>query len=82
MISTNEGYTRLEYFSEDVAADKYCYSVDTPQMGYSYSCLTELPDGKVGLLYEKYDSWSRNELHLKNILKYEKFTIDELKVQP
>ena len=38
--------------------------------------------GKVGLLYEKYDSWSRNELHLKNILKYEKFTIDELKVQP
>ena len=22
MISTNEGYTRLEYFSEDVAADK------------------------------------------------------------
>lgn len=61
---------------------KYCYSVDTPQMGYSYSCLTELPDGKVGLLYEKYDSWSRNELHLKNILKYEKFTIDELKVQP
>lgn len=61
---------------------KYCYSVDTPQMGYSYSCLTELPDGKIGLLYEKYDSWSRNELHLKNILKYEKFTIDELKVQP
>ena len=49
-------------------------------MGYSYSCLTELPDGKVGLLYEKYES--RNELHLKNILKYEKFTIDELKVQP
>lgn len=61
---------------------KYCYSVDTPQMGYSYSCLTELPDGKIGLLYEKYDSWSRNELHLKNILKYETFTINELKVQP
>lgn len=40
------------------------------------------PNSKVGLLYEKYDSWSRNELHLKNILKYEKFTIDELKVQP
>ena len=61
---------------------KYCYSVDTPQMGYSYSCLTELPDGEIGLLYEKYDSWSRNELHLKNILKYERFNIDELKVQP
>ena len=61
---------------------KYCYSVDTPQMGYSYSCLRELPDGEIGLLYEKYDSWSRNELHLKNILKYERFNIDELKVQP
>ena len=61
---------------------KYCYSVDTPQMGYSYSCLTELPDGEIGLLYEKYDSWSRNELHLKNILKYERFNIYELKVQP
>lgn len=39
---------------------KYCYSVDTPQMGYSYSCLTELPDGKVGLLYEKYDSYDKD----------------------
>ena len=47
-----------------------------------HSCLTERRDGKVGILYEKYDSWSRNELHLKNILKYENFTIDELKVQP
>lgn len=58
---------------------KYCYSVDAAQIGYSYSCLTELPNGGIGLLYEKYDSWSRNELHLKNILKYETFTIDELK---
>lgn len=57
---------------------KYCYSVDGPQMGYSYSCLTELPSGEIGLLYEKYDSWSRDELHLKNILIYERFTIQEL----
>lgn len=57
---------------------KYSYAIDDPQMGYSYSCLTELPSGEIGLLYEKYDSWSRNELHLKNILKYERFTIDEL----
>ena len=58
---------------------KYCYSVDSSNMGYSYSCLTELPNGDIGLLYEKYDSWSRNELHLKNILKYETFSINELK---
>lgn len=57
---------------------KYSYAVDAPQMGYSYSCLTELPDGQIGLLYEKYDSWSRNELHLKDILKYEKYSISEL----
>ena len=57
---------------------KYSYAVDGSQIGYSYSCLSELPSGELGLLYEKYDSWSRNELHLKNILKYEKFTIDEL----
>lgn len=57
---------------------KYSYSVDAPLIGYSYSCLTELPNGEIGLLYEKYDSWSRDELHLKDILKYETFTINEL----
>lgn len=58
---------------------KYSYSIDSENMGYSYSCLTELPNGDIGLLYEKNDSWSRNELHLKNVLKYETFSIDELK---
>lgn len=71
------GKTGVEKYTVDW---KYCFSVDSAQMGYSYSCLTELPNGEIGLLYEKYDSWSRNELHLKNILKYETFTIDELKV--
>ena len=61
---------------------KYCYSVDDSQMGYSYSCLTELPNGTIGNLYEKYDSWSRNELHLKDILKYESYNIEDLKVLP
>lgn len=57
---------------------KYSYAVDGAQIGYSYSCLTELPNGNIGLLYEKYDSWSRNELHLKNVLKYDEFTLEEL----
>ncbi len=57
---------------------KYDYAVDGTNIGYSYSCLTELPSGDIGLLYEKYDSWSRNELHLKNILKYETYTISDL----
>jgi len=56
----------------------YEYEVDLPSYGYSYSCLTELPDGKIGLLYEKYDSWSRDELHLKDIMKYEIYDLNEL----
>lgn len=56
----------------------YRYAVDLPTYGFSYSCMTELPDGRVGILYEKYDSWSRDELHLKNIMRYETYTIEEL----
>ena len=56
----------------------YEYEVDLTSYGYSYSCLTELPDGKIGLLYEKYDSWSRDELHLKDIMRYEIFELSEL----
>lgn len=74
-LINDTGKTGVDKYSVDW---KYSYSVDAPQIGYSYSCLTELPNGEVGLLYEKYDSWSRNELHLKDILKYEKFTINEL----
>ncbi len=56
----------------------YKYDVDSPGYGYSYSALTELPNHEIGLLYEKYDSWSRNELHLKNVLKYTRLTIDDI----
>lgn len=59
---------------------KYCYSVDRDTYGFAYSCLTVLPDGKIGILYEKYDSWSREELHLKDILTYEVYELDELLV--
>lgn len=58
----------------------YRYDIDLPGYGFSYSCMTELPDHRIGILYEKYDSWSRNELHLKNIMRYDIFTIDELVV--
>lgn len=56
----------------------YRYEVDLFDYGFSYSCLTELPDNRIGILYEKYDSWSRNELHLKDIMRYEIYTIGEL----
>lgn len=57
----------------------YNFAVDGADVGYSYSCLAELPDGNIGVLYEKYDSWSRSELHLKNVISYEEYTIDQLK---
>ncbi len=56
----------------------YEFAVDG-NVGYSYSCLSELPDGSIGVYYEKYDSWSRDQLHLKNILSFEKYTISQLK---
>ncbi|PWZ78218.1 sialidase, partial [Staphylococcus pseudintermedius] len=28
--------------------------------------------------YEKYDSWSRNQLHLKNTMKYRVYTFEDL----
>lgn len=57
---------------------KYEFCVDGT-VGYSYSCLAELPDGSIGVYYEKYDSWSRGQLHLKNVLSFEKYTIEQLK---
>lgn len=54
------------------------YDIDYPRYGYSYSALTELSNHKIGLLYEKYDSWSREELHLKNILKFTTLTINNI----
>lgn len=68
----SEGYDRYT-----VSWD-YRYEVDLAAYGFSYSCMTELPDHRIGILYEKYDSWSRSELHLKNIMRYDIFTIDEL----
>lgn len=57
---------------------KYHYDVDLAKFGYSYSALTELADGRIGLLYEKFDSWSRNELHLKDVIPFLTFDIETL----
>ena len=57
---------------------KYHKNVDYAQYGFSYSALTELPNHDIGLFYEKFDSWSRNELHMKDVTPYMSFTIDEL----
>lgn len=74
-LITDTGQQGYDKYSIDW---KYCYPVDKEKYGFAYSCMAQTPDGKIGILYEKYDSWSRNELHLKNILKYESYTIEEL----
>ncbi|WP_279292391.1 exo-alpha-sialidase [Enterococcus cecorum] len=57
---------------------RYHYNVDLPNYGYSYSALTELPNQHIGLFFEKYDSWSRNELHLSNVVQYVDLEITDL----
>ena len=57
---------------------KYHKDVDYKDYGFSYSSLTELPNGDIGLFYEKFDSWARNELHMKNVTPYMSFTLKEL----
>ncbi|XBG74182.1 exo-alpha-sialidase [Enterococcus cecorum] len=57
---------------------RYHYNVDLPNYGYSYSALTELPNQHIGLFFEKYDSWSRNELHLSNVVQYVDLEIADL----
>ncbi|MEY8462738.1 sialidase domain-containing protein [Streptococcus merionis] len=57
---------------------KYHYDVDLPKFGFAYSALTELPNHRIGLLFEKYDSWSRNELHLTDVVQYVDYDINDL----
>lgn len=57
---------------------KYNYEIDAPKVAFSYSCMTELPNHEIGIFYEKYNSWLREELHLKDVLIYEHYTIEEL----
>lgn len=75
-LITDTGLTGVDKYRIDWT---YNFAVDGSQIGYSYTCLTELPNGNIGVLYEKYDSWSRSELHLKNVTYYEEYTINELK---
>ena len=57
---------------------KYDYSVDGQNVGFAYSCLTELPNHNIGLLYEKYDSYNPAELHSQDTIKYEELTLSDL----
>ena len=64
---------------EDDSIDwKYHYDIDLPSYCYAYSAITELPNHHIGVLFEKYDSWSRNELHLSNVVQYIDLEINDL----
>ena len=74
-LITDTGASGAERYDIDWT---YCFTLDGT-VGYSYSCLSELPNGEIGVLYEKYDSWSRNQLHLIDVLPFESYSISELK---
>ena len=57
---------------------KYRYTIPDTQDGFSYSDLTETPDGEIALHYENYDSWSRDQLHLKDVLLMQRFDIQDI----
>lgn len=73
-LITDTGATGLNRYNVDW---KYSYRVNG-NGGFSYSCLSELSDGNIGLFYEGYDSWSREQLHLKNVVVFEKYTMNTL----
>lgn len=73
-LITDTGATGLNRYNVDW---KYSYRVNG-NGGFSYSCLSQLSDGNIGLFYEGYDSWSREQLHLKNVVVFEKYTMNTL----
>lgn len=81
--STNgrkHGQISIGLINDDNTIDwRYHHDVDYSNYGYSYSTLTELPNHEIGLMFEKFDSWSRNELHMKNVVPYITFKIEDLK---
>ncbi len=74
-LITDTGNTGVEKY--DIQW-KYDYSVDATNVGYSYSCLTELPNQNIGVLYEKYDSYNPAELQTQNVMKYEELSFSDL----
>ncbi len=74
-LVTDTGLSGADRYAVEWA---YNYEIDGPE-GFSYSCMTELPNKEIGIFYERFDSWSREQLHLKNVLPIEKYSISELK---
>ena len=74
-LITDTGKEGIEKYTVDW---KYDYSVDSKNVGFAYSCLTELPNHQIGLIYEKYDSYNPAELHSQDIMKYEELSLSNL----
>lgn len=74
-IVTDTGKEGSEKYKIDWTYD---YSVDSKNAGFAYSCLSELPNHQIGLMYEKYDSYNPAELHSQDIMKYEELSLSEL----
>ena len=81
----NTGVIRVGVIRDTGAEGAQRYAVDWTHtktvdgtLDFSYSCLAELPDGRIGLFYENYDSWDTGSLHTKDALMLEYFDFQQL----
>lgn len=75
-LITDTGVEGYDKYSIDWA---YSMQVHGAQVGYGYSCLTQLPDHDIGLIFEKYDSYAGGELQARDVMIYEAYSIAEIR---
>lgn len=81
----NTGVIRVGVIRDTGEAGAQRYTIDWTHtktidgtLDFSYSCLAELPDGRIGLFYENYDSWDTGSLHTKDALMLEYFDFQQV----
>lgn len=75
-LITDTGVEGYDKYSIDWA---YSMQVHGAQVGYGYSCLTQLPNHDIGLIFEKYDSYAGGELQARDVMIYEAYSIAEIR---
>ena len=74
-LISDTGATGIDRYAIDW---KYDFQVNDTNTGYAYSCLTELDNENIAVLYERYDSYAPAELHAQNAMIYQEFSFDQL----
>lgn len=75
-LITDTGVEGVDRYSIDWT---YSMKVHGDSVAYGYSCLTQLPNNNIGILFEKYDSYTSSELHGRDAMIYEEYSLSELR---